>query len=304
MDDTNGMAAGPPDGLPLAGRATPGVLPGARVRWLPVAVALAALVAIYAPVIAEMAVEWAKFPSLSHGFAVPLVSAYLIWRRRELIGAEPLGSTPAGLAVFTVALGLLVVGVVTGESFVSRVSLPLALLGMMLYLTGSGVTGLVWPAIAYLVFMIPFPYLPLRDITFPSRLLEAGVTARTLQWLGGPVMREGVMLHRDPMTLEIADDCSAIRAIPALVARGVSYAHLQPGPAWVRVTLALSPAPLGLVANLVRLVLTVLGAWYIGPVTLTSTFHRFGGTAVFVAAVVLLAALGQVVSRLAGTGRR
>lgn len=303
MDQTTG-ATGPSDGPPLADRASSDVLPGASARWLPVAVAGAALAALYGPVIAEMAAEWAKFPSLSHGFAVPLVSAYLIWRRRGQIEAEPLGSMPAGLAVLTVALGLLVAGLLTGESFVSRLSLPLALLGMTLYLTGSGVTGLVWPAIAYLVFMIPFPYLPLRDVTFQSRLFEAGVTARTLQWLGVPVMQEGVMLHLPSMTLEVADDCSAIRAVPALVALGVAYAHLQPRATWVRVTLALSAAPLGLVANLVRLVLTVLGACYIGPVTLTSPLHHFAGTTVFVAAVVLLVALGQVLPRMAETARR
>lgn len=301
MDQTTHMTAGPADSL---GRPIPVVVPTDRALWIPVAVALAALLAVYAPVIAGMAAEWTTFPSLSHGFVVPLVSAYLIWRRRELIRAEPLGSARAGLAVLTVALGLLVVGLLTGESFVSRLSLPLALLGLMLYLTGSRVTGHVWPAIAYLLFMIPAPYLPLREITLHSRLLEAGVTARTLQWLGVPVTQQGVMLHLPSMTLEVADGCSAVRAIPALMALGVAYAYLQPGAAWIRFTLAFSAAPLGLVANLVRLVLTILGAYYIGSVTLTSPFHRFGGTVVFMAAVGLLAALGWVLPRMAGTARR
>ncbi len=130
------------------------------------------------------------------------------------------------------------------------------------------------------------------------------MTARTLQWLGVPILQHGVMLHLPSMTLEVADDCTAVMAIPALVALGVAYASLQPGAAWIRGTLALSAAPLGLVANLVRLVLTVLGAYYVGPVTLTSPLHRFGGTTVFVAAVVLLAGMGQVLLRLAGTERR
>lgn len=303
MDQTTG-AARPSDGLPLTDRVSPDVLPGASIRWMPVAVAVPALLAVYVSVIADMAVEWARFPSLSHGFAVPLVSAYLIWRRRGLIGSEPLDSIPAGLPVLTIALGLLVIGILTGESFVSRISLPLALLGMTLYLTGSGVTRLVWPAIAYLVFMIPFPYLPLRAVTFQSRLIEAGVTAWTLQWLGVPVTQQGVMLYLPSMTLEVADDCSAIRAIPALLALGVAYAHLQPAAVWIRLTLALSAAPLGLLSNLVRLDLTVLGAFYLGPVTLSSPIHRFAGTTVFVAASVLLAALGRVLPRMARTARR
>jgi len=304
MDQTTSLAAGPTDGLPLADRAACDGLPGGRARWLPVAIALAALGAIYAPVVGAMAVEWTTYPSLSHGFAVPLVSAYLIWRRRDSIAAEPLGSASAGLTVLAVALALLAAGVLTGESFASRLSLPVALLGMMLYLAGPRVTRLVWPGIAYLVFMIPFPYVLLRAVAFQSRLLEAEVTGRILHWLGVPVTQQGVMLHLPSMTLEVADDCSAVRAIPALVALGVAYAHLQPGAVWTRVTLAVSAAPLGLVANLVRLVLTVLGAYHVGPATLTSSFHRLSGTAVFVAAVFLQAALGQVLSRMTRTGHR
>lgn len=303
MDHTTGMPPGPPDGLSLAIRSSPDVS-SARARWLPVATAVVALVILYGPVIAEMAVEWVTFPSLSHGFAVTLVSAYLIWRRRQSISAVPVASTPAGLIVFTVALGLLIAGTLTGESLVARLSLPLALLGIALYLTGPGVTRIVWPAIAYLVCMIPFPHLPLRAVALHSRLFEAAATARTLQWLGVPVIQHGVMLRLPSMTLEVADECSAIRAIPVLVALGVAYACLQPGAAWIRVTLALSAAPLGLVANLVRLVLTVLAAWYVGPVTVTSSLHRFSGTTVFVAAVVLLAALGRVLPRVAGAPRR
>ena len=236
MDHTTGMPPGPPDGLSLAIRSSPDVS-SARARWLPVATAVVALVILYGPVIAEMAVEWVTFPSLSHGFAVPLVSAYLIWRRRQSISAVPVASTPAGLIVFTVALGLLIAGTLTGESLVARLSLPLALLGIALYLTGPGVTRIVWPAIAYLVCMIPFPHLPLRAVALHSRLFEAAATARTLQWLGVPVIQHGVMLRLPSMTLEVADECSAIRAIPVLVALGVAYACLQlsiPAPTYDR----------------------------------------------------------------------
>ena len=58
--------------------------PGAVVRsqsrlpWLALAVSVAGALALYIPVIAGMAADWIEFPSLSHGFAVPLISAYLL----------------------------------------------------------------------------------------------------------------------------------------------------------------------------------------------------------------------------------
>jgi exosortase len=268
-------------------------------RWVPFAVALAAVLAVYAPVLADMAVEWATFPSLSHGFAVPLISAYLVWRRRELIGVEPLGSASVGLVVFVVALGIFEAGSLSGETFFSRLSFPLALLGIALFLAGPRVTGHVWPAIAYLLFMIPFPYLTFKAVTYQSRLFEAGVTATALRWLGVPILQQGVMLHLPRVTLEVADDCSGVRAVAALVAVGTAYAQIQPRATWTRVTLTLAAAPLGLVSNIFRLVLTALGVYYLGPITLTSVFHRFNGTVVFLTTVVLLAGLDRLLVRMA-----
>lgn len=270
----------------------------AGVQWTTLAVAIAALLAVYAPVLAGMVAEWAAIPSLSHGFAVPLISLYLLWRRRDLIGAAALGSSRTGLALLTAALAILVAGSVGGETFLSRVSLPLALLGVTLFLVGPRVTRHVWPAIAYLVFMVPLPYLTLKAVMDPSRLFEAATTARALRWLGVPVVQQGVMLHLPRLTLEIAEDCSSVRTVAALVALGVAYAQIGPRPTWVRVALTLSAAPLGLASNIVRLVLTGLGAHHLGPVALDSVFHQFSGTTVFLATVVLLVALDRLLVRL------
>jgi exosortase len=251
-----------------------------------------------------MAVEWFTFPSLSHGFAVPLVSAYLVWRRRGAITAEPSGSANVGLGVFAAALGILVAGSLSGETWLTRASFPLALLGSTLFLGGAGVTRQVWPAIAYLLFMIPLPYLTLKAVMYQSRLFEAGVTATALRWLGVPILQQGVMLHLPSVTLEVADACSAVHAVAALVALGAAYGLIQSRATRVRVTLALAAAPLGLASNILRLVLTALGVYYLGPITLDSVFHRFSGTTVFMTTAVLLAGLDRLMVGKAQTEPR
>jgi exosortase len=265
--------------------------------WIPFAVALSAVVLAYAPVLAGMAVEWSTFPSLSHGFAVPLISAYLLWRRREVIRAEPLAGANVGLLVFAAALAVLLVGSLSGETWLARVSFPLALLGLTLFLAGGAVARHAWTAIAYLLFMIPLPYLALKAATYESRIFEAGATAAALRWLGVPIQQEGVMLYLPSVTLEVADSCSGVHAVAAFVALGAAYALIQPGPRWMRVTLALAAAPLGLISNVLRLALTAVGAHYLGPITLTGVFHRFGGTVVFISTVVLLVGLDRLLLR-------
>ena len=266
--------------------------------WLALGVAAAAALGLYAPVVAGMAADWSEFPSLSHGFAVPLISAYLLWHRRRLLAEAPVEGSIIGLPLIILALGMLVIGSLGGEPFVARLSLPLALLGTVLFLGGTRVARHAWVPIAYLAFMVPLPYLALSALTYRSQLFDAGLTATALGWLGVPVLRDGVMLHLANMTLEVAADCSSVPAIAALLALGGAYAQMQPRPTWIRVALTLSAAPLGLLSNIVRLILTSLGAYYLGPIALNNVIHKFNGTTVFLATVVLLVVLDALLTRI------
>jgi exosortase len=198
---------------------------------------------------------------------------------------------------------MLVMGSLVGEPFLARVSLPVVLAGTVLFLAGGPATRQLWIGVAYLVFMIPLPYVTLRDVTYQSRLFDAAATAEALRWLGVPVLREGVMLHLANMTLEVADECSSIPAVAALVALGAAYAQINPRPTWVRIVLVVAAAPLGLASNIVRLVLTSLGAYYLGQIALDNVIHKFNGTSVFLLTVVLLIALDGALMSL-GRGRR
>ncbi len=270
--------------------------PGA---WASLIAAGAATLALYGPVLVGLVTDWARFPSQSHGFAIPVISAYLIWMRREAITSALPGSSKVGLVVLIAALGALVIGSLTGETFLPRLSLPIALLGVVLFVGGPAVLRHLWVGLAYLLFMVPLPYLTLKTLTYRSRLFDAGVTAVALRRLGVPVLQDGVMLHLANMTLEVADECSSVPAIAALIALGVAYAELRPRPAWARLALALSAAPLGLAANIARLILTALAAYLLGPIALDNTIHRFGGTSVFLVTVLLLLTLDQVLTGLA-----
>jgi hypothetical protein len=44
-----------------------------------------ALLWTYAPALLEMAERWKTDPRYSHGFLVPLFSAFLLWHRRDML---------------------------------------------------------------------------------------------------------------------------------------------------------------------------------------------------------------------------
>ena len=293
----NGKVA---DGIVAGPAPVDAVVPrvSSRTAWILLAVAVAAALALYAPVVVGMAHEWSEFPSLSHGFAVPLISGYLLWRRRDSLAQAPIQGSLVGIPVIALALVMLVIGSLGGEPFVARLSLPIVLLGTLLFLMGGSVTRRAWVAIGYLAFMIPLPYLTLKALTYQSRLFDAGITAQALGWLGVPVLRDGVMLYLPNMTLEVADDCSSVPAIAALLALGAAYAQMQVRPTWIRAFLTVAAAPLGLLSNIIRLIVTALGAYYFGPIALNNAIHKFNGTTVFLATVVLLVVLDAMLARI------
>jgi exosortase len=256
-----------------------------------------AALALYAPLLPLLVYEWAKFPSLSHGFAIPFIAGYLVWARRDWLRALPFEPSAWGLPV--VALGLL--GLVAGargdEPFLARISLPVTLLGLAIFLGGWRITRQVWTGIAYLLFMIPLPWATVKLITYRSRLFDAEASAFFLGWMGVPVFRDGVMLHLPNINLEVADECSSIPAIAALLSLGVAYAAVARRTLWVRLVLIGATLPFAIGANIVRITTTAAAAYWIGPWTLHTSYHMFNGTVNFLFTFLMLMALDWALGR-------
>jgi len=267
--------------------------------WLGVAGLVAVM--LYARLLPALVHEWLEFPSLSHGFAVPVITAYLIWARRDRL--KTLTPVPSvwGLPIFVVGLATFVAGLRGDEPFVARLSLPITLFGLTLFLAGPRVIKATWMGIGYLVFMIPAPYETLKLIMYRSRLLDADAAAYTLGWLGVPVHHEGVLLHLPNMTLEVADDCSSIPALMALMSLGVAYAVVASRPTIVRVILVAATVPLAVTANIIRITSTAAAVYYIGPWTLRTTYHMFNGTVNFLVTFMLLLLLDRVLASWSGS---
>jgi exosortase len=260
--------------------------PSISAAWFVIPAALA--VALYAPLVPSLVWEWLEFPNLSHGLAIPLIAGYLVWARRAHLRTVPIEPSLGGLPILALGLATLVVGVRGEEPFLARISLPVTLFGLVVALAGWRMAKGVAIGIVYLVFMIPLPWATLKLMTYRSRLLDATMSAYGLQWLGVPVYRDGVYLHLPTIVLEVADECSSIPAIAALLALGVAYASLTSGSLARRVVLVLGTLPLAIGSNIIRITSTAAGAYYVGQWTLRTAYHMFNGTVNFLLTLVLL----------------
>ena len=74
----------------------------------------------YASVLNLLVYQWYNDADYSHGFIVPILSAYLIWARRDKLRQIVRRPSPSGMLVVLGSLGLLFVGSLGAELFLSR----------------------------------------------------------------------------------------------------------------------------------------------------------------------------------------
>ncbi len=262
----------------------------ARVWWQLAVVGLF-LALCYYDVIAALVRDWWVDPDASHGFIVPLFSAYLLWQRRDTLENTPLRPSWLGLLITAAGLSILIVGNLGAELFLSRTSFVLVLGGLVIHFCGWEYFRKVLFPWAFLFFMIPPPAIIFNQITFSLQLLASQLAKSSLSAIGVPVLLEGNILRLPVMPLEVAEACSGIRSLISLGVVAIIYGYLLEQSTLIRIALAIAAVPLAVAANAGRIVGTGLLVEYWDPHKALGFFHTFSGWVVFMIAVALLMAL-------------
>lgn len=251
-------------------------------------IVLAALVALYFPVLVKMAQDWKTDDNYSHGFFIPLISGYMIYAMRAELQQIRLRPKNWGLLLFVAGLGQLYIARVGSEFFLQRTSIILVLLGMVLFLLGTAIARRLLLPIAYLIFMVPLPAIIWNKIAFPMQLFSSAITENVIQAIGIPVFREGNVLHLAQTTLEVVDACSGLRSLTTMFALSVALAWFSGYPVWKKWTLFFAAAPIAIFANIVRLTLTAGLASVYGEKVAQGFLHDFSGLFTFLFGLALL----------------
>ncbi len=266
-----------------------------RPPWWQAVVIGALLLWLYYPILARLVGQWWNDPNFSHGFFVPLFSAFVIWQERSRLTTLTLKPSWWGLLFLGLGLCVLVVGQMGAELFLSRLSLLIVLGSLIVLFRGwSFFRALLFPW-AFLVLMIPIPAIVFNQITFPLQLLASKVASTTLPWMGVPVLREGNVIILPAMALEVAEACSGIRSLMSLATLAVIYGYLMERRVAVRVLLAVASVPIAVAANSLRIVGTGLLVQYWDPEKAEGFFHEFSGWLIFVVSLVMLYLLHRIV---------
>jgi exosortase len=251
--------------------------------------ALVGLAAAYSGTIETLWRVWMHNPNYSHGFLIPPIAVWLVWRQRAVLSTCPTTGCWAGVAILVPAVLLQIAGLRGDVAMLQGVSLVLALAGIVLQLHGWKALRRLAMPIAFLIFMIPALPWFMDVLSFRLKIQAARGAVGFAQLIGVAVQRDGVNLLFPGGILAVENACSGLRSLVALMALGTLFGYLAPGAIWKRVLLFLLALPIAVFANTVRIAALCVYAGLAGPTEAAGSFHKIGGYALFAIAFLLLA---------------
>ena len=236
---------------------------------------------------------------MSFGWYVPLFSLYVVWTERRKI-LDSLGAPSwAGLlaALPFLALGFLGVrGVQLRFEIVAFVGLlitvPWAFFGK------ETAKAVLFPAL-FLLFCIPLATF-LDVVTVHLRLLASSTAFAVARGVGANIVQQGTMVGAadGSFAIDVADPCSGLRSLFALMALTAGYAYFTQ-PTWLRRGILFAASvPIAILGNVVRILTIVLVANFASSDFATGFYHDYSGFVVFAVAILLMVATGELVTRI------
>ncbi len=283
----------------------------------------AAIVVLFAPVLAKLGIDLWNDENYSHGLLVPFVIAFIVWREKDRLANMAFAPAKVfGLFAIVGAILMLLAGTVGAELFTQRVALIGTLIGVTLYLAGWRWLTVLATPLVLLFLSIPIPQILFNKISFPLQLWASQIAVWVIRLVEVPTLRKGNVIDILPrgatqtISLEVVEACSGIRSLMTLVVLGLVLGYFTrvdekdelrfgmfSGRDLVRtVILMVAAVPIAMITNAGRVAATGVGAYYYGISATEGLAHDISGMLVFVAALAILLVLNIILKRFFSKG--
>ena len=224
----------------------------ARTQQAVIILTAAALLVCYAPALRGMFAQWSSDEDMSHGFVVPVLVLWIVWRDRERWRALPAKPSRWGFAVLAAGAAIQFVAALGAGLFAGSVAFLVSVAGAVLCLGGFAfLRAWAFPLLLTL-FMLPKLAIVYNRATLPLQLLASRTAAGILTAAGIGVIREGNILDVAGRRVSVLEACNGIRYLLSLGFMAVVFAYLSDGKPWMRVALLVAAVPLAIFANALR----------------------------------------------------
>ncbi len=236
----------------------------------------------------------------SHGLVIPLASLWLLWRRRGDLREALDRPQPNlfGVAVWLASLLLHFGGLRMQIPHLSAVGWVCALWALVWTFAGRKAAQQTLFPTAFLLFAVPISFL--AHATFPLRVFGSVASAFILNGLGIATVRVGTAVYSTAgqgFAMDVADACSGIRSMMALMALTAAYAYVFRTHNIERWFLFAMSVPIAATANIGRIVTIAIVARFFGQDIGMKVYHDYSGYLVFVLAVLLVIGVNAVMDK-------
>ena len=249
------------------------------VGLLLVTAVLAALVG-FGNGLSEVVVRWIRQDEYSHGFLIPVISAWLLWSRRDVLAASIGEPAWMGPALVALSIFMHIVGELSALFILSQIGFVVALLGIVLSTGGYPLLKVTATPILFLLFAIPLPYFIEAVLTWRLQLISSELGVRVIRLFQIPVYLEGNVIDLGDYKLQVVEACSGLRYLYPLLSLGFLAAYFFHAPFWQRAIVFFSAVPITILMNSfsIGMVGVIVNRWGTGQRMDFCTFLRAGSS--------------------------
>ncbi len=184
--------------------------------------ALAWIVACYWTTAEAIVGTWMRSDTFAHGFVVPPIVGWLIWRKRAALRDAVVQPKFSLLAVVALCGAAWLAGALGAVNSVAQLAFALILISTVPVILGVRFASVIAFPLAFLLFAVP-----IGEFAMP-RLMQwtADFTVVALRASGVPVYREGLLFVIPSGTWSVVEACSGVRYLIASLMVGTLYAYL------------------------------------------------------------------------------
>jgi exosortase len=256
-----------------------------------IALTAVALLACYALTLRGMFDQWSTDEDMGHGFVVPIVALWIVWRDRKRWQDLPPQPTWLGLPILALGFCMHFTSVLGAGLFAGSVAFLVSLTGAILCLGGFAFLRAWTFPLLLTLFMLPKLAVVYNQATLPLQLIASRMATSILSVAGVGVIREGNILDVAGHRVSVVEACNGIRYLLSLGFMAVVFAYLSGSMPWMRVALLAAAAPLAILANAIR-----VAAAASAPSLDSGTPHAILGWLIFVLCLLTLMLLRRVFS--------
>lgn len=261
-----------------------------------IGVTTAAFLVLFIDPLISLGRQWWNDPDAGHGLLLAPVAGWLAWKA----GLHPARRAQRGwgTALLVAAVLSRATGALAAELFTQRFAAWIALLGLVVFAWGWQQVRAWWLPLTVLLLSIPLPAVVVNRLAIPLQFRASALGTALIEWREIPVRTNGNVISIPGQRLFVAEACSGLRSLTALLSLGVLAGGIYLRTIPARFALLLLTIPVAIAVNGARIFLTAFLMYFVDPALGRGFMHTSEGWAMFVVALLAIAGIALVLERV------